>query len=396
MKILQLCTKVPVPAKDGGSLAIVAFIDLLLHGNNFVTILAANTPKHKVTIPDPTERVSIYAVDVNTSLSPAALIINLCFSSMPYQVSRFQSIAFENKLKELLIRENYDIVQLEGPHMGIYLTLIRKYSSAKVILRAHNVEHLLWKEIARDSRWLKKVYLQLMSQRFRKFETALFQNVDGIIPITEYDRGFLSSFSLPEKISVIPFYLAPENYIPKSSCWENSIFYIGALDWIPNQKGLLWFMEKVWPKIKANSPEITFHVAGRNAPRWLKSVFSSENVYFYGETNDASDFMNRFRLMVSPVFSGSGVRVKILEGMALKKPIITTSKGAEGLNVTPGKELIIADEPETFYAGIVELLNNKQKQDSLGEKGRAFISKEFDKLALANKVEEFYRVVLTV
>jgi glycosyltransferase involved in cell wall biosynthesis len=365
-------------------------------GNHLITVLAANTPKHKTADPTSMDGVTICPADVNTTLNPAAMILNLMFSSLPYQVSRFRSNLFKNKLKELLSRENYDLIQLEGPHLGIYLPLIRKYSHARVVLRAHNAEHLLWNEIARDSgSWLKKAYLKKMAQRFRKFETWLVSQADGIIPITENDCRHLILHDHLKKYCVIPFSISADDYKPQPPSFPDSLCYIGALDWIPNQKGLLWFLEEVWPAIHANHQEVTFHVAGRNAPRWLKSRFSAENVYFYGETDNASDFMNRYQVMVIPVFSGSGVRIKILEAMALKKPIITTSKGAEGLNTT-GKELIIADGSETFLAAIVDLLKNKIRQESLGEAGRAFISKEFDKLALANKAEEFYRTLLTV
>ena len=174
------------------------------------------------------------------------------------------------------------------------------------------------------------------------------------------------------------------------------MFFIGALDWLPNQKGLIWFLEQVWPKLKNDWPEVHFHVAGRNAPVWLAERLQSQNINFCGEIDDAGDFLSKFQVQIVPLFSGSGIRIKILEGMAMGKAIVATSKAVEGIGITPGKELMIADDADAFMLAIKDLLTHKNKRNSIGAEARAFISKEFDNLALANKVGSFYRSLIPV
>lgn len=396
MNVLQLCTKVPYPPKDGGSLAINAFTGLFRQCNFNVTVLAANTPKHFQAV-STTQLfgVRLLSVPVDTNLRLWSLAKNYLFSDLPYQVTRFRCHEFAGRLRELLIENAFDIIQLEGSHMGIYLPEIRKYSTAKVVLRAHNIEHHIWKELAKEEiLFFRRYYLKIMAERFRKFEHRIMREVDAVIPITEYDKVQIELFAHPQKCNVIPSGISVGEYTPQPGATADSIFYIGALDWIPNQSGLLWFLDNVWPVLTKKSPGISFHIAGRNTPLWLKRRLLAENVYFYGEIDDAIEFMNRFQLMVVPLFSGSGVRIKILEAMALKKAVVTTPKGSEGLNVTSGKELCIANDANAFVNEIIHLLKDKNFLLSIGNEARDYIANEFDNLALASKVEDIYQSIL--
>jgi len=396
MNILLLCTKMPFPPKDGGSLATLAFVGLLKKSNISISVLAANTPKHPISADTPDLiGVKLKTIPLDTNIRVFHLLFNFVFSNLPYNVIRFRSNSFAKKLIEFLSSSSFDIIQLEGPHLGIYLPLIKKYSDAKVVLRAHNVEHIIWQELAEESpSFLKRIYLRVLAKRLKNFEKKLINMVDGVIPISYHDFRTISLFSSPHYDIVIPYGINIDDYIPGDQIEINTIFFIGALDWIPNQKGLMWFIEKVWPDVLKRMPQIAFHIAGRNAPLWLQKRLIAPNIIFHGEVTNAKEFINKYQVMIVPLFSGSGIRIKVLEGMALKKPIIVTLKGAEGLNVTHGKELLITDNPETFISEILELLQDNSKQASLGEAARAFFSKEFDNFALANKMEEFYQKLL--
>jgi glycosyltransferase involved in cell wall biosynthesis len=398
MNVLHLCTKVPFPSIDGGSMAVMAFIRLLQLKGYSVTILAANTPKHfQAEVPLEAEGVLIRAVPVKTGFSFLRMILNLLFSRAPYNVVRFRNHAFATELKKMITKNKYDVIQFEGSHMGIYLPVIRKYSKAKVILRAHNIEHLLWQDIkCETSSLLKKCYLSVMIARLRNFEKSLIAKTDAVIPLTSRDLNLILELSKAANSCVIPFGIDIAQYHYAKQEMEYSLVYIGALDWIPNQKGLCWFLDNVWPMVKIYDSRLSLHVAGRNAPAWLKNRIQASNVNFYGEVMNAKEFLSKFQIQIVPLFSGSGVRIKILEGMAMGKVILTTSKGAEGIDITPGRELVIADDSDSFVLKIKDLVLDKSKRDSIGNEARTFISKEFDNLALANKVESFYRKLISV
>lgn len=398
MNVLQLCTKVPFPAKDGGALAIMSFARLLTMEGHSVTILAANTSKHfQLHVPSEAEGVLIKSVNISAAVSLLGLIYNLLFSKAPYNVTRFRNNGFAKELIRLLSKDNYDIVQLEGAHMGVYLPEIRKYTKAKVVLRAHNIEHLLWENIKKEtSSLLRRYYLSILTSRFRNFEMELLSKVDAVIAISENDLQTILKLSTPLHYVAIPFGIDPAHYPQQEEGVDNSLFFIGALDWIPNQQGLIWFLEKVWPELKTSYPEISFHVAGRNAPLWLIDRLETQKIEFHGEIDDAVKFLSKYQIQVVPLFSGSGIRIKILEGMAMGKAIVATSKAIEGIGITRDKELMIADDAGAFVLKIKYLLSDKHKRISIGAEARAFISKEFDNLALANKVGSFYRKLIPV
>ena len=134
---------------------------------------------------------------------------------------------------------------------------------------------------------------------------------------------------------------------------NNKLSFIGSLDYIPNQEGLVWFIENVWKKFLHPSRPYAFYVAGRNAPARLKKYLSKQPVNFLGEVDDAGQFMRSGGVMVVPVLSGGGIRVRIIEAMAMGIPVVSTSLGAEGIDVTDGSDIMIADDPEIFAEAIV-------------------------------------------
>ncbi len=117
---------------------------------------------------------------------------------------------------------------------------------------------------------------------------------------------------------------------------RQSVFHLGSLDWMPNQEGVKWFVESVWPLVLAEQPKATFHIAGRDIPDWVNAYHGKNNVFVAGEVNNAADFMNSKEIMIVPLKSGSGMRVKIIEGFAAHKAIVSTTVGAEGINYENG------------------------------------------------------------
>ena len=172
-----------------------------------------------------------------------------------------------------------------------------------------------------------------------------------------------------------------------------SVFHIGALDWSPNQEGLDWFIKRIWPRLNKKYPKLKFYIAGRNAPGYIRNI-NKPNVVFLGEVDDAYQFMAGKSIMIVPLLSGSGMRIKIIEGMALSKSIVSTSIGAEGIGVTHDQNIIIADDPEYFAEGIERLLNNFDKFEALGSDARAFVDENYDNLSISKSLLGFYKELI--
>jgi glycosyltransferase involved in cell wall biosynthesis len=396
MKILILTNKLPFPPKDGGSIATLNMITGLRDAGNEITCLALNTSKHSFPIEQIPEELSstvaFVGVDCDSSIKPLRLGVNLLFSKQPYIAERFNKKSFRMALSSLLKKESFDIIQLEGPYPGQYLDVIKKESKATLSLRAHNVEHLIWKRKALNERSpLNRWYLNNLARRLNAYELGVAQKSDLLVTISEYDRTYFMDQGIQKPSLTIPAGLILENYPLTELPDTPSIFFIGALDWMPNQEGLNWFLQKVFHRLLKALPELRFHVAGRNAPRSFERKLNHPNIIYHGEVNDALKFMQSYRLMIAPLLTGSGIRIKILEGMALGRPVVTTTRGIEGIPARIQQDVAVEDDPYKFSNQIVKLLNDRQESNRMRKEARKLIERDFDTLALSNRLIQFYK-----
>ncbi len=401
MKILQLCNKFPYPPKDGGAIAVYNLAEGLSQDGHQVTILAMNTRKH---FADPDEAAAamknvaeLEYVNINTNINVLKAIINILFSRIPYNAERFIKNSFAGKIVSILNKSKFDIIQLEGLYLTPYIKTIRQYSEGIITLRAHNIEHEIWKRIADNEKNLfRKKYLKILAARIRRFETDSLNTYDLLLPITNRDAEILNNLGNRKPFKVIPAGINIERlgYSDRKLNLK-SLFFIGSLDWIPNQEGLLWFLEMIWPNITAKNPGAEFFIAGRNAPKWLvKRISEYSNIVFMGEVQNAYEYMSDKAIMVIPLFSGSGMRVKIVEGMALGKVIVTTSTGAEGIDITHYENIIIADTAADFEKEILNLLDNRSFFTKIGENARKFVIENLDNKKITAQLAEFYKANL--
>ena len=396
MKILQVTNKVPYPVKDGGAIACMNLtrgFSLLGHQ---VTILAMNTVKHNITLVEIPESVKELAefklVNVAARISPVSALLNLVFSNKPYNATRFISDTFAQELKKILQENEFDVVQIEGLYVCPYIPVIRANSKAKIIYRAHNIEHEIWSRTAIMAHGFEKYYLRNMSKRIKKFEIQTLNKYDLLVPITGRDGAILDKLGNKKPSHVSQTGIDSSVLIPNSKNLKHpTLFHIGSLEWSPNQEGLIWFFENCWDAIRERYPDLQFYVAGRNAPPWFQKLLNLPNVVFKGEVADAYEFINSKSIMVVPLFSGSGMRIKIIEGMALGKPIVTTPVGTEGISTTSGENIIVVTNVEGFVQSISDLIENREYFDKISKNAIEYIHENFDNLSSAGALIEFYK-----
>lgn len=398
MKILMLTNKMPYPPKDGGSIASLSLALAMQKCNNEVSILTMNTSKHyfdSSSIPqDILSRIKIYSVPIDIQIKPFKAIYNLLFSNKPYNAERFISYEFNKSLIELISKNHYDIIQLEGLYLAPYIETIRKHSKAKIALRSHNIEHEIWERTAvNETNPFKKFYKKNLAKRIKKYKLHYLNDYDFLIPITKRDGDIYNSFGNTRPVHVTETGVDKERYIQRyTDPAYPGFFHIGALDWMPNQEGLIWFFDNVWSEFTKKYPKTKFYIAGRNAPQnFIKYISSYNNIEYLGEINDANDFIDSKSVMVVPLLSGSGMRIKIIEGMALGKTIITTTIGTEGINTTNGENILIADTPEDFCKYLEDIYNNKELHSKISNNARDFVNKYYNNYNIAAGLVDFYK-----
>lgn len=276
--------------------------------------------------------------------------------------------------------------------MASYIPEIKKYSSAKIVLRAHNVEHQIWeRHIQGESRVSRKWYLQIQNQRLKKFELNAIKQVDAIVPISKVDEDAFKALGFEGKMITCMTGVDINGYRQISVPIKNrSVFYIGSMDWMPNQEAVTWFIKNCWPIIRKEVPEARFYAGGKGMPLHFFHI-TEPGVTIIENVSSAPAFFMEHEVMVVPLLSGSGIRIKIIEGMSYGKAIVSTRVGAEGIGYTDGKNILIADDPEQFAASVIHLLTMPEQRLKIETEALNYATNHFDNRMVVQPLIDFYK-----
>ncbi len=394
LKILQITNRVPYPLNDGGNIATYYMSKYLSQSGCELTLFCLNTKKHYQSI-EPLQALAkeVYDVYVEAPISVLGAFVGL-FHKMPYVAKRFFTPEAQHKLQQILAKNTFDIVQLEGVYLALYLPLIRKYApQSKIVLRAHNIEYLIWKRLYNSEKnWLRRQYLYLISKHIQRFEQENFPLFDGIIALSEVDAALIHQAAPEVPLSVIPLGIDNEQIIEPTEHSHHHICFLGSLEWAPNEEGVLWFINEVWYKILEQIPDAQLVIAGKNPPESLRSL-AIKQVEMRGEVPSAIEFVKDFDIMIVPLLSGSGIRVKIIEAFAWGKCVVSTNIGAEGLLITPDKQLLLADTAVAFAQKIVQILKDKEKRKQVALAGQQWVKDHYQWSEIIKKAIKFYNEI---
>lgn len=396
MKILLLCNKSPYPAREGGPMAMNSIVEGLIDNGHQVKILAVNSEKYNVSLEEIPEdykkKTDIELIDVDLRIKKVDALLNL-FTNKSYHVERFISKKFSDKLSSVLNTETFDIVQLETVFMAPYIPIIRELSKAMIVLRAHNIEHLIWKRLAKETKQIfKKFYINHLSKTLENYELDVLNQVDGVAAITRKDAQFFRGLTATPVID-IPYGIEIEDFTPKYEVGEKpNFFHIGSMNWMPNQEGIRWFLDSCWKDVINRNKDIQFYLAGRFMPDWLTNA-NSENLKVVGEVQDAKEFVSLHNVAIVPLLSGSGIRIKIIESMAMGKTVITTPVGAEGIAYTASQNIIITENAAQMIEAIINIASHPEKAEKIGRAARQLIEETHDNKKIVDRLLLFYKEI---
>jgi glycosyltransferase involved in cell wall biosynthesis len=396
MKILQLCNRVPFPPTDGGSIAMHSLSQSLIKSGADVKVFAMNTSRHRVNLDslphDYKSKTKIEAINIDTRVKALPALFNL-FSTESYNVSRFDQRQVHEKLQSVLTEKKFDIVQFESIFCAPYLKTVRQNSSAKCVLRAHNVEYQIWERMALRSSSLKKLYLKLLASRLKKYEQEIISGFDALLPMTKQDERVFSLQAPDVLQKIVPIGLSADAYpYNENQNEELCLFHLGAMDWLPNREAIEWFLENCWIDVKEKLPLIKLYLAGRGFPEELK--IEDRRIIYDDEIKNAVEYMQGKSIMIVPLLSGSGMRVKILQAFALGKAVVSTTIGAEGIECTPGENILIADSPSDFVSAIDKLVSDESLRKKIGKNSRRLFLDKYSSEKIAEEVIHFYQALL--
>ena len=400
MKVLQISHKPPIPAIDGGCIAINNTSKALIDELGSIKILTLSTYKHPFDInfydKEYQKKTSIESSYVDTRIKISDAIINL-LKNNSYNISRFYSTEFKKLIIKTLKSNTYDIVVLESLFTCGYIKTIKDYSTSKIILRSHNIEHKIWDKISNESlNPIKKIYFKILSNQLKNYELEILKKIDGVACISDNYKNEFERLDSDLKIETIPFGINIKNYRFKDKIRDDQklkFFHIGAMDWLPNSEAAKWLINEIWPRIHKKIPNAELHLAGKNMPDWVNSSLKL-NIYNHKEVKDSLKFITQHDIMLVPLLSGSGIRVKIIEGMALGKAIISTSLAAEGIDYEKDVNLMIANSVEEFCNNAEKIYYGNLSLKKIGLNARKLVEKNHNQNKISKKLVSFLESVL--
>lgn len=368
----------------------------LIRAGQKVKILCVSTPKQPLDVKavpkEYLEATRIEGVFVDTSVNVVDAFTDL-LTADNYNISRFFSPDMDIRLIRLLAEETFDIVQLESLFMTPYIATIRRYSKARIILRSHNLEYVIQDRIASGERnILKKPYRRFLAKQLQTYEMAVLDRVDGVVAISPSDADHFAVHGTRTPIITVPFGVDPAEY-PLNPLLPNKrpvFFHLGSMDWLPNEEGIRWLVDNVWPKVRRKCPDAHLNLAGNKMPKDLVDMVQP-GLTIKGRVRDAVSYMNSRQVMVVPLFSAGGMRVKIIEGMAMGKAVISTSVGAEGIDHTDGKNILLANTVSEFVDQMVGLHQEPERVAAIGKEANRLVRKSYSDEPLVADLLAFYK-----
>lgn len=363
-----------------------------------VSLVSLNAKKHLHETEEKDELLErinyrVYDIDASVSLFDGLRDI---FSRSTYNIERYYDEEFEKLLIRTVKNTHYDIVQFEGLFVAPYVDSVRKTCASKLVYRTHNIEHQIWEMLAQQkSDPFKKFYLRLMAKRIKKYEIQQINKFNAITVFTGQDRNTILYYGTTVPVEIVPVGIDLSHYHPDFSKTEfPSLFFLGSLDWMPNREGIEWFLQTFHNDLMNDELRVRFYVAGNDIPEEFDDYEVMGKIYIQGEVDDGLEFVNSKSIMIVPLLSGGGMRVKIVEGMAMQKCIISTSLGAEGISYKNGVNILIANNREEFFKAIRRCIADEDYCKAVGVNARKLIEEQHDLKKVANTLIGIYQSLL--
>jgi glycosyltransferase involved in cell wall biosynthesis len=264
-------------------------------------------------------------------------------------------------------------------------------------MRAHNIEFLIWERLTdNENNLFKRYYLRYLTKKLKRYEIKIIDYIDGIIAISSVDKIFFDTLKSGTAVTAIPYAIDIEegSYFTSPVKSTPFFYHLGSMNWLPNLEAVYWLLKEVWPVVVKRKPEAVISIAGRNMPEDIVA-FSNNSVSVESHIKSIEEYLSDKHVLLAPIFSGSGIRIKILEAMSYGKLVITTAIGAEGIDYEDGKDILIAETVEQFVEKILAVCNNPAMINTIGQHARQTITGNYDLLKVSKKLEVFMQGFLS-
>jgi polysaccharide biosynthesis protein PslH len=311
---------------------------------------------------------------------------------VPYAIAKYRSMAYRRAIEQLLSAQQFDAVVCDFlvPSVNLPDTL-----PCPAILFTHNVESEIWRRHVENAHnTVSRRLLTTQWRRMLRFERAALSRFDLVLAVSNADRhtferlypGALTAPMHVVQTGVDSSYFAPA--IGRRPAKRAHLVFTGSMDWLPNEDGMQYFVREILPRVRELEPETTLSIIGRSPTPAVRRLANDPCVHVTGSVDDVRPHMAEGSVYVVPLRIGGGTRLKIFEAMAMGKAVVSTTIGAEGLPVTPGQHIVIADEPQSFAEEVVRLIREDEARRCLEIEARKLVVERYDWSAVARDFED--------
>jgi polysaccharide biosynthesis protein PslH len=377
MKILWVKAGGLVPPELGGRIRSYHILRELAkrHRVTLFTFYATQTNDPHGELNQLFERVFYWPLPIATSrgLSELVSFVRHSIRPWPHSVAKYCRPEVARAMRQLLAENTYDVLVCD---FAIAAGVIPWDAPTPKVLFTHNVEALIWQRhyrVSHNPLW--KLISWGEYRKMMRFERVCLERSQHVLTVSEADRAFFRQFVDGAKLSLIPTGVDTEYFRPVVGLERPaSLVFTGAMDWMPNQDAIVYFVRTILPIIRREIPDVEFAIVGRHPTSKLRAALSRDSsIRLTGGVEDIRPYVHQAAVYIVPLRIGSGTRLKIFEAMAMGKAIVSTTVGAEGLPVTDGSHLVLADRPEDFAQRVVSLLRDPAERQRLGAAGRALV-----------------------
>ncbi|HWQ93588.1 MAG TPA: glycosyltransferase [Clostridia bacterium] len=393
MRLLFVTHFLPYPPNDGGRIGYFNPIKYLSRRHEIVLVSFAEANDA-----DNIRALGKYCTEVRTLVAPKgnrySRLVKGLFTDPPGSAGTY----FDPRLGELIrasIRDfDIDVVELQHLNTAAYLPYA---AGAPVILREHNVEYKVWERHGQHARSImERMFVRLCTPRIRHYEARMAERFARCITVSKADERYLRKIAPGAKVLTIPSGVDTEYFAPLTNIAEEpcTMVLTGSFEWKPKQHNLRVLATEIFPRIKAKLPEAKLYIVGKGVPETLRREVEANGAVVTGPVPDVRPYVHSATLVLNYLESGGGIALKVLEAMAMRKPVLSNALGCEGIDVSAGKDAVIADGVQEFADSAVLLLGNRSLRDDLANSGYEMVKRKYAWSQLAGVFEQCYQSVL--
>jgi polysaccharide biosynthesis protein PslH len=297
-------------------------------------------------------------------------------SSLPVDLWKWQVGAVRDHVRALVAGGAVDICVAD---FLVSVPNIPRSRRVPVVLFEHNVEYMIWRRLAElEVRPWRRALLEMEWRKLRRVERAACASADLTVTVSEDDRRHLSTLAPDARCVAVPTGVDTTYFKPTGRPEvAHRLVFTGSMDWYPNEDAILHFSTAILPRIRAQVPDVTVTVVGRNPSSRLRAVAEAAGIVVTGTVDDVRPYIDEAAVYIVPLRAGGGTRLKIFEALSMGKAVVSTTVGAEGLAITPDRHAAIADEPDAFARAVIALLQEPARRHALGQAGRRLVDTRY-------------------